>query len=229
MSCSRFCRWIVGAVGMIAASQWLFVDVAASEPRRLLPIEVFREDFENGFDRWELIDPKSWALQEHGRGKSLAIVTQESEYQPAVRSPLHIALVKDLEVDDFEFTLEVKSTLDTGAHRDCCLFFNYQDPTHFYYVHFGAKPDPASGQIFIVNDAPRRPLTTNVDGFEWDGDWHTIKLRRESKTGLIEVFFDYMDSPRLRAVDSTFGKGRIGIGSFDDLDAFDSIVIQSTE
>ena len=60
------------------------------------------------------------------------------------------ALIRDVKMDSFELTFRVKSTLNTGNHRDCCIFFNYQDPTHFYYVHLGAKPDPASGQIISM-------------------------------------------------------------------------------
>ena len=210
---------VISCVGLTA-------NACAQDADAKFTSKVFAEDFEAGTERWELVDPKSWALGEHGLGKSLAIIQRESEYTPAVRSPLHIALIKDLELADFELTLKVKSTKDTGAHRDCCLFFNYQDPTHFYYVHFGAKPDPASGQIFIVNDAPRTPLTSNTNGFEWDDDWHEIRLRRDSQSGTIEVYFDDMETPRLVAKDTTFGKGRIGIGSFDDMDAFDAIEIK---
>ena len=59
-------------------------------------------------------------------------------------------------VGDFVLTVKVQSTnSEAGAHRDMCLFFNYQDPAHFYYVHLGKRPDPHSSQIMIVNDAPR--------------------------------------------------------------------------
>ncbi len=186
---------------------------------------IFTEDFENGIDRWELVDPKSWAIEAHGQGKSLAITRRESEYKPKVRSPLHIALIKDIKAANFEMTFKVKSTKNTGNHRDCCVFFNYQDPTHYYYIHLGAKPDPASGQIFIVNDEPRRPLTNNEKLVPWTEDWHTVKLVRSTSTGTIAIYFDDMERPHLETNDKTFGEGRIGIGSFDDMDAFDSIVV----
>jgi hypothetical protein len=122
-------------------------------------------------------------------------------------------------------SFKVKSTKNTGNHRDCCVFFNYQDPTHYYYIHLGAKPDPASGQIFIVNDEPRRPLTSNKKNVPWSEEWHTVKLIRKASDGTIAVYFDDMDHPHLETNDKTFGEGRIGIGSFDDMDAFDSIQI----
>ncbi|WP_404306743.1 hypothetical protein [Neorhodopirellula lusitana] len=187
---------------------------------------VFEEDFENGIERWEIVDPKSWAIQEHGLGKSLAITQRESDYKPKVRSPLHIALIKGVELESFVLTFKVKSTKNTGNHRDCCVFFNYQDPTHFYYVHTGAKPDPHSGQIFIVNDAPRTALTENETGVPWTDDWHDVKVVRDFDHGSIDIFFDDMTTPILSTHDKTFGKGRIGLGSFDDMDAFDQIELR---
>lgn len=189
-------------------------------------VATFREDFESGIDRWEIIDPKTWELQSHGKGQSLAITSRQSEYEPKVRSPKHIALIRDLEAEGFEMTFAVKSTKDTGNHRDCCVFFNYQDPTHFYYIHLGAKPDPHSGQIFIVNDAPRLALTQNDKRVPWGDDWHQVKLVRDFGSGSITIYFDDMETPQLKVIDKTFGMGRIGIGSFDDMDAFDEIEVR---
>jgi hypothetical protein len=119
----------------------------------------------------------------------------------------------------------VKSTQDTGGHRDCCVFFGYQNPTQFYYVHLGARPDPNSGQIMIVNEAPRTPLTDNKNPVPWTDDWHQVKVVRRIETGAIEIFFDDMTKPIMTATDKTFGKGRVGIGSFDDMNDFDDVKV----
>jgi len=140
-----------------------------------------------------------------------------------------MAIVKDLEVGTFKLTFRVRSTKDTGAHRDCCIFFGYQDPTHFYYVHMGAKPDPASGQIMIVNDAARRPLTINEKPIPWDDQWHVVKLQRDVDTGVIAIYFDDMDHPLMEAKDDTFGRGQVGIGSFDDMNEFDDFELFGQE
>ena len=42
-------------------------------------------------------------------------------------------------------------------------------------------------------------------------------------SGEIEVYFDDMQTPVMKAVDTTFGTGRIGVGSFDDTGDFDTI------
>jgi hypothetical protein len=214
----RLVASVLLALGMAAATGW----VRGEEPGTVL----FEENFEEGLERWELVDPQSWTLAEFGRGQSLAIKQRKSAYQPKVRSPLHIALIRDLRCEDFVLEFEVKSTKDTGNHRDCCVFFGYQDPPHYYYVHLGARPDPASGQIMIVDDAPRRPLTENTQRVPWDDAWHRVKLVRRASTGLIEIYFDDMQTPLMKVNDKTFAGGRIGLGSFDDMNAFDSVVIR---
>ena len=156
-------------------------------------------------------------------GRVFGLNRRISNYQPKVRSPHNLALIKDVQVADFVLTLRVKSTLDTGGHRDCCIFFGYQNPTQFYYVHLGARPDPNSGQIMIVNEAPRTPLTDNKSPTPWDDRWHDVKVVRKAESGTIEIYFDDMTQPLMTASDKTFGKGRVGIGSFDDMNDFDDI------
>ncbi len=118
----------------------------------------------------------------------------------------------------------MKSTKDTGGHRDCCVFFNWQDAEHFYYCHLGANPDPHSGQIMIVKDAPRKAMTDNKNKTPWKSDtWHNVKVVRDTAKGTIDVYFDDMVKPHMSVIDKTYGKGRIGIGSFDDMNDFDDI------
>ncbi len=203
----------------------------ADGPNRAVPAEmnglplVAHEDFEQGRDRWEVTDEKSWTYREVDGNHVFGINRRDSDYKPAVRSPLHIALLKDVQLADFVLTFKVRSTKDTGNHRDCCVFFNYQDPQNFYYVHLGAKPDPASGQIMIVKDAPRTPLTKNEKLVPWTDQWHQVKVVRDTKTGKIQIYFDDMQTPHLEVTDTTFGKGRIGIGSFDDMNDFDDLTL----
>ena len=199
----------------------IVVEAAAADVNSL-PL-LFSEDFENGVDRWEIFDSKSWRLAERKDNTTFEITTTESEYAPQVRSPKHIALIKDLYVDDFVLEFKVRSTRDTGNHRDCCVFFSFGDRTHFYYVHLGAQPDPASGQIMVVDNGPRRPLTKNERRTPWDDSWHAVRLTHEVKSGRIKIYFDDMTKPHMETQDATFRGGRLGIGSFDDLNEFDDL------
>lgn len=195
---------------------------AANDQSKGMPL-VFSDDFEQGSARWETTDDTNWKLTKEGENQVFGISRRISNYQPKFRSPHNIALIKDIQLTDFVLIYKVKSTNDTGGHRDCCTFFCHQDPTHFYYVHLGAAPDPHSGQIMIVNEAPRVALTKNEKKVPWDDNWHTVKLIRDSKQGTIEIYFDDMESPHMTVVDKTFSKGRIGIGSFDDMNDFDDV------
>ena len=188
---------------------------------------VFEEDFERGRDRWETTDETSWTHRGVDGNHVFGINRRQSAYKPEVRSPRHIALIKGVSLADFVLTFRVRSTKDTGGHRDCCVFFNYQDPKHFYYVHLGARPDLHSGQIMIVDNAPRKAMTENTNRTPWKNEtWHRVKLVRDTASGRIEVYFDDMETPHMSVIDKTFGKGRIGIGSFDDMNDFDDIRLE---
>ena len=205
----------------LLATMTLALPARADEP---LP-PAFEDDFSRGADRWEPTDPAAWTLGKDGDRAVWGLNKRTSNYQPKVRSPHNVALVKDLELTDTVITFQVKSTRDTGGHRDCCVFFNWRDPEHFYYVHLGAKPDPASGQIMIVDGAPRRPLTKNTKPVPWDDPWHTVKLVRDVATGRIAVYFDDLETPLMETTDTTFTGGRVGIGSFDDMNDFTAVTV----
>jgi hypothetical protein len=190
------------------------------------PKIVFEEDFESGSARWQVLDPETWRVADRGDNKTFEINERSSAYKPPVRSPGHIALVKDLDLGSFDMTFRVRSTKDTGNHRDCCVFFNFQDDRHFYYVHLGARPDPHSGQIMIVKEAPRLAMTKNQKRTPWDDKWHNVRVERNIDTGSIKVYFDDMTTPHMEVVDKHFTSGQIGIGSFDDLNEFDDIVVR---
>jgi hypothetical protein len=187
---------------------------------------ILTEDFESPLDvRWSFTDASVWERVATGQGRALAL-TGPATYEPPVRSPLAIALWRETVPETFVLELRVRSTTTPRPHRDACLFFGYQDPTHFYYVHLGQEADPHSFGIFLVDGAPRRNIVeSRTGGMAWSDGWHDVRLERDGATGTIEVFVDGDPLPALRAVDRTFGAGRIGVGSFDDTAWFDDIMI----
>jgi hypothetical protein len=194
---------------------------------------LINEDFENGMKRWRTTDPDPasgvWKIVEAGpSGNHVLRVTGKSKYGPPHRSPHSIALLRDVKVGDFELTMRVQNTNKTaGAHRDLCIFWGYQDPSHFYYVHLGAKPDPHACQIFIVNDAPRTMITVDqAKGTPWTDGWHDVKVVRRVDDGMMGVYFDDMKKPYMTAKDKSFTWGQVGIGTFDDHGSFDDIELR---
>ena len=195
---------------------------ARAEDEPALPLLV-DEKFEQGADRWETSDPNAWKIVDSARGKAFSLF-QQSKYNPPYRSPLNIALLKEVNVSDFVLEAKVLSTKPDYAHRDMCLFFGYQDPAHFYYVHLGKKTDDHANQIFIVNGAARVKISTKTTpGTPWDDQWHNLKIVRRVKDGAISVYLDDMQTPIMTATDKTFVWGRVGFGSFDDIGDWDDV------
>jgi hypothetical protein len=198
--------------------------IAAAQDK--LPV-VFEESFEKGADRWEPLDKAQWEIKKTDQGQVYSQHKKQSAYKPPHRSPTNVALLKDVVFGDMELTAKVKSTHPDYGHRDAVIFFGYQDPSHFYYVHLGKQADDHANQIFIVNDAPRTKISiTSTTGTIWTDNWHTVKVVRKPSDGTIEVYFDDMTKPVMTAKDKTFGPGRVGVGTFDDTSDWDDIVIR---
>ncbi|HUG42647.1 MAG TPA: hypothetical protein VMN76_00275 [Acidobacteriota bacterium] len=187
---------------------------------------LFSDDFEENLDRWEFTDPDAWRL-EMLNGNPVLSLFQNSRYEPPVRSPLNIALIRDQEFENFLLEVRMESTSREYDHRDLCLFFGWQGPTRFYYAHLATVADPHANSIFLVDDEPRVSIAEErTDGTRWkDGRFHTVRVRRNVENGLILVYFDDDSEPIMRATDRTLGKGRIGVGSFDDPGRFDRVRI----
>jgi len=189
-----------------------------------LPLAFF-EDFESGAERWTHTDPNAWKLVAED-GNHVYAQHQRSQYEPPVRSPFNMARVKDLKVGDFVLQARMKQTSREYGHRDMCLFFGYQDPSHFYYVHIATKADPHANSIFLVNGAPRVSVAQErTDGTDWATGYHDVRIVRNVEAGTIEVYFDDMAKPIMKTVDKTFGAGEVGFGTFDDTGNIDDVIV----
>ncbi len=194
-----------------------------------LPL-VFYEDFSEGADRWTVTDPDAWEVIEENGNPVFALVKKFSDYEPPHRSPLNIALVDDIVVGDFVLDARIKSTEPEYGHRDMCVYFGYNDPANFYYVHIAPEADPVANSILKVNDAPRVSIADyRTEGTQWiDDHYHWVRVVRHTDSGRIEVYFDNMDDPIMTAEDTTFLKGQVGFGSFDDTGVIDDIRLWGT-
>ena len=210
--------------------QVMFKDVDIMLPAQQAAVDVprwpllFETDFEDdGLDSWQPTDPNAWRIED-GRGGKVLALFGKSDYKPEVRSPYNISIIEDTLVRSFVLELRMLSTTKDYAHRDLCLFFGHQDPSHFYYVHIANKSDPHSNSIFIVDGEDRVSIAqTRAAGTKWDDNWHTVRLTRDVEKGSIEVFFDDMTTPIMAAVDKRLAWGKIGVGSFDDTGRFDDL------
>lgn len=175
-------------------------------------------------DLWQFEDPAAWGWQGHGMETTL-VLNKPSQYKPKFRRPFNLAWYGGSECESFTLTCEARLDSFNKGNNDVCIAFGGISDSEFYYAHLGEKADGVHLQLHVVNNADRKAITTNrAEALPWQpGHWHSIKLVRDAASGSMQVWFD--GQMVLAASDKTFGKGRIGLGSFDDLGAFRSVVV----
>ncbi len=186
---------------------------------------LYEMDFEKTLPNLDMTDPSAWRIVDEEGSKVLEL-HGKSDYNPQVRSPHNIALIKDLQFGSFILEVDLKQTGKEYGHRDLCFFFGMQNSSNFYYVHIASIADPNAHNIFLVNDAPRTNIASKTTkGSDWGQGWHKIRYERNIETGVVRVFFDDMENPIMEASDKHFGIGYVGFGSFDDTGMIDNVKI----
>ena len=185
---------------------------------------LFATDFDADTDRgaFELFSETAW--ERHTDGRSVLALAKKSDYAPPHRSPTGLAVLREPVVGSFTLDVDARSTTAEYGHRDLVLVFGWQSPSRYYYAHLATKPDDRAHGVFLVSDADRTNIVqTKSEGVQWGDHWHRLRVRRDVASGKIEVFVDDFGTPVLTATDKTFGSGRVGFGSFDDLGEFDAV------
>jgi hypothetical protein len=183
-----------------------------------------RSDFETSRAQgWQPNDPSHWRVVKKD-GEMVYELTASGE-QGRVRAPTSWSLWAGFDVTSFEFSGRLRCSADpSNAKRDMCLFFHFQDPTHFYYVHFAGSSDDVHNIIALVNGADRVKINAEPAGASMarltDSAWHEFKVTRDAQSGRIEAYLDDMSKPILTAHDTTLVHGLVGVGSFDDTGCF---------
>lgn len=193
--------------------------------------QVYSESFEQpaALAQFSFTEPAAFQYAaEASPGGSLELL-RPAKYEPPVRSPFSIALIKGKQFGSFVLEADIMQTGREYGHQDMCFIFGFQDPSHFYYSHISRAMDDHANQVFIVNGSPRTKISTRTNtGNNWqNGSWHKLRIERRLENGLIRIFFDDMQTPIMEATDTTFGVGSIGFGSFDDTGKIDNIRIWS--
>ena len=193
---------------------------------------IYEQTFETpgALSQFVFTDPKAWRLGRTGPDTQVSHaleLARQSDYQPAHRSPFNIALLDHHVLQDFILEADLIQTGEEYGHRDMCLFFGFQSPTNFYYVHLATAADDHAHNVFIVDGAPRTKIARQTTaGVSWGlGVWHKVRLERRGKEGTLLVFFDDLTKPIMRADNTKFTNGHVGFGSFDDTGMIDNIRI----
>ncbi len=192
-------------------------------------------------ENFEFTSPEKWQFNPEGVQSGAIEFTGPGDYKPPVRSPLTIGLIADRQFDNFTLDVDLKQTGREYGHRDMCIIFGFQDPSHYYYAHVATATDPHAHNIFIVDGKDRVKISTfTTEGVDWGTDWKHVRLVRDTNTGSIRLYFtdatadgipsdEALGEPIMTATDTTFGPGYIGFGSFDDSGMIDNIRIQTNQ
>ncbi len=190
---------------------------------------VYSQDFQDAaaLDEFVFSDEGAWSRGDEG-GSGFLELAGGSDYQPAYRSPLNIALIDDLLLADFVLEARAWQTGREYGHRDLSLFFGFEGPNRYYYAHLATEPDERAHNIFLVDNADRAPMGAVPDaGVDWGSGWKRVRVER--RDGAMRVFFDGERQPTVAADRDPLGWGRVGFGSFDDAGRFGQIRIWAPE
>jgi hypothetical protein len=191
-----------------------------------LPL-LIADDFKDGkAGAWMPNHPEHWQVAKE-EGLFVYRLTAPGE-QGEVRAPTSWSLLKNFDVTSFVFTGRTRCNTDPSVDkRDMCIFFHFQDATHFYYVHFSASSDEAHNVIALVNGKDRVKINREPPGRSiyrlTDLKFHDFKVIHDAATGEIKAYLDDLFTPILTAADKTLGHGLVGVGSFDDTGSFSEI------
>lgn len=174
-----------------------------------------------GADSWSPVTPAKWQFS---RGE--VILAEAGEARPGPRRPFEYAVLdKGPEFGDVR--VDAKVRLDTPVevtNRDVIIVFGYRSDTEFYYAHLSTDNTiyPHNG-IFVVNNADRQRIddqwsevmSRGAPPAVTDAAWHDVSVTHCAGSGEISVRVD--GKLLMTAVDDTFGAGRTGFGSFDNI------------
>ncbi len=189
-----------------------------------LPV-VATEDFasSSSLARFECTDPQAWRWLEIDGAGTLDLHKQ-SAYVPPHRSPLNLALLRDVTVGDVALELEAWQTGREYPHRDLVFVFGHRDAAHFCYAHLASAADGSAHHLQLVDGADRAPRTVQrTQGVAWGSGWKHVRIERKGTR--VRVWFDRGSEPVLEGELPSW-PGRIGLGSFDDTGRFRGLVLR---
>ncbi|MFB9834398.1 PQQ-dependent sugar dehydrogenase [Actinoallomurus acaciae] len=175
-----------------------------------------------GAKNWAPVTPSKWRFD-----GNQVILAEPGTERPGPRRPYEYAvLTKGPKFGTERIDADVRIDTPTDVtNRDVIIVFGFQSDTQFYYAHLSQDNSiyPHNG-IFLVDNADRQRLEDQWDPVRSRGappsisdlKWHHVTVIRHLDTGEIAVYLDHAKDPRMTAVDTTLGAGRVGFGSFDN-------------
>jgi hypothetical protein len=188
---------------------------------------IFSDNFEDGDARgWMPNFPDKWEVRKEEGSFVYKLIAPGEPGR--IRAPFSWSIIKDFDLNGFKFQGKLRCDEDIdNPYRDVVIIFNFQDPEHFYYVHFSAISDEVHNIIGLVDGKDRVKINKEPPGKSkamlGDNCFHDFKVTYDAAKGEIHAYLDNLDIPILTAVDKTLTHGAVGLGSFDDSAGFDDI------
>lgn len=204
---------------MVAAAGILSVPLtpALAAPCGSEHISIHHNFTSGNLNAWEFPHAEDWEIQQQGGVHYLHMKRSRGPELP--RHPVQFARLKGVKVGSFTLDVDVRS-----IEHSLAIQFNYEDPLHFYYIHFSDVPGTKIFQhngIFIVDGAARHRIAgVSAAPSLPDHQWHHVRIVRNAETGWIEGFVDHEKYPRFSIIDHHFTCGQVGLGSFDETGDF---------
>jgi len=181
----------------------------------------FRLHPQLGAKNWAPITPALWRFS-----PKEAILAQAGQPRPGPRRPFEYAVMTagpTFGAVEIQAKVRLDAPVET-TDRDVIIVFGYRSDTEFYYAHLSSDNTiyPHNG-IFVVNNADRLRIDDQWNGVRGappaitDTAWHQVRVVHLPSTGEIAVYVDGAKDPLITATDTTFGSGRVGFGSFDNI------------
>jgi hypothetical protein len=184
--------------------------------------QTVTDDFATPADlnAWQMDHPEDWEILRDG---DLGYLHMKRAREPGVpRRPVQFALLRNVQVESFKMQVKVRR-----AQKSVIVVFGYLDTLHFYYAHLsvdaGSDSLPHNGLFLVDGGSRRRIAGAGSRPALPDQAWHNVKIVRDVRSGLIQVFMDTETTPRLSVIDHTFTHGQVGLGSFDEMGDFASL------
>ncbi|GGO26970.1 PQQ-dependent sugar dehydrogenase [Micromonospora parathelypteridis] len=186
-----------------------------------------------GASNWAPVTPAKWQFT-HDQ----VILAEAGESRPGPRRPFEYAVLTAGSAWS-SVQIDARVRLDTPVevtNRDVIIVFGWRSDTEFYYAHLSTDNTiyPHNG-IFKVDNADRERIDHQWNGRSrganpaiTDAKWHDVRVVHLPATGEIAVYVDGHKDPLLTAKDTTFGSGRVGFGSFDNVGRLRNLTVTGT-
>lgn len=177
-----------------------------------------------GYD-WTVPAASDWKVEEQGAEAVLRLIAPRGPL-PGPRRPIQFALAQTPEFRRVTVELDARP-----LGHSLIVVFAYRDAAHFDYAHLSIDPatkEHVHNGIFHVYGGERVRISSEAGppAFAATNRWYHIQLIHDGRSGAVQVMVDGRTIPALHAIDLSLGRGRVGIGSFDETGDFKNVKIQ---